>query len=159
MRLLRWRKVLERTNGATITDNYIHDNENVGVWADTDNSGINISGNYISNNYAEGVMYEISYNSLITDNTFIRQRLGAWPAESRFPDRAIYISESGSDSREHQPVVHRVLLDHRQRLDRQLVGRRAVGELQPVLRTGSARTTREACARWSPRRSPPHRLA
>jgi hypothetical protein len=87
------------TTGATITDNYIHDNENVGIWADTDNSGFNISGNYISNNYGEGIIYEISYNGHITDNTFVRNAIGAGPTNPGFPTPAIYISESGSDSR------------------------------------------------------------
>ncbi len=31
------------TDGATVTGNYIHDNENVGIWADTDNTGLDIS--------------------------------------------------------------------------------------------------------------------
>lgn len=91
------------TNGATITDNYVHDNENVGIWADTDNKGFDISGNYISNNYGEGVMYEISYNARIADNTFIRNALGAGPTNPGFPTGAIYISESGSDSRVSGP--------------------------------------------------------
>ena len=86
------------TDGATITDNYIHDNQNVGVWADTDNSGIEITGNYISNNYSEGVMYEISYNGLISDNTFIHNGVGAGPSNPGFPTGAVYISESGSDA-------------------------------------------------------------
>jgi hypothetical protein len=87
------------TDGATVTDNYVHNNENVGIWADTDNAGFNISGNYISNNFSEGVMYEISYNANISDNTFIRNALGAGPLTSGFPEAALYISESGSDSR------------------------------------------------------------
>jgi Right handed beta helix region len=87
------------TTDATITDNYVHNNANVGIWADTDNSGFNISGNYISNNYAEGVMYEISYDGHITDNTFVRNAIGAGPGNPGFPTGAIYISESGSDSR------------------------------------------------------------
>lgn len=86
------------TDGATITDNYIHDNENVGVWADTDNSGVDISGNYISDNYAEGVIYEISYNGRISDNTFVHDAVGAGPKNPGFPTGAVYISESGSDS-------------------------------------------------------------
>ena len=87
------------TTGATVTDNYVHDNQNVGIWADADNSGFDISGNYISNNYGEGVMYEISYNGHITDNAFVRNALGAGPTNPGFPTGAIYISESGSDSR------------------------------------------------------------
>jgi Right handed beta helix region len=86
------------TNGATVTDNYIHNNANVGVWADTDNANFNIAGNYISDNYGEGVMYEISYNARIADNTFIRNAIGEGPTNPSFPTGAIYISESGSNS-------------------------------------------------------------
>jgi hypothetical protein len=86
------------TTGATVTDNYIHDNQNVGIWADTDNSGFDISGNYISNNYGEGVMYEISYNGLIAYNTFIHNGVGEGPTNPSFPTGAIYISESGSST-------------------------------------------------------------
>ncbi|MFZ0665200.1 MAG: right-handed parallel beta-helix repeat-containing protein [Acidimicrobiales bacterium] len=84
------------TNGATVVSNYVHNNANVGIWADTDNRGFNISGNYISNNFAEGLMYEISYNANISDNTFIRNALGEGPHNPGFPTGAIYISESGS---------------------------------------------------------------
>ena len=87
------------TDGASITGNYIHNNQNVGVWADTDNTGIDIAGNYISDNYAEGVIYEISYNGRIANNTFIHDGVGAGPANPGFPTPAVYISESGSDSR------------------------------------------------------------
>jgi hypothetical protein len=87
------------TDGVTFTDNYLHNNENVGIWADTDNSGIDISDNFISDNYSEGVIYEISYNGLISDNTFIHNGVGSGPKIGNFPTGAIYISESGSDSR------------------------------------------------------------
>ena len=88
------------TNGATVTGNYVHDNEDVGLWADTDNRGFDISYNYIPNNYAEGIMYEISYNALDLAQRPRWQR----PRRSARPSRrtlvgAIYISESGSDSR------------------------------------------------------------
>lgn len=87
------------TINAVVTDNYVHDNHNVGLWADTDNAGFNIQGNYFSNNYAEGLMYEISYNAYIEGNTFVRNALGQGPTMQGFPTGAIYISESGSDSR------------------------------------------------------------
>ncbi len=91
---------LWEVNGASITNNYVHDNGNVGIWVDTDNVGINISGNTISNNYSEGIIIEISYNFSITHNTLTDN---AWSQGSSsaganiFP--AIYISESGGDSR------------------------------------------------------------
>jgi hypothetical protein len=89
------------TAGATVTDNWVHGNGDVGIWADTDNSGFNISGNYIASNWAEGVIYEISYNADITDNTFIDNAWGEGPSPGLggFPDSALYISESGSDTR------------------------------------------------------------
>ncbi len=86
-------------DGATVTGNYVHGNQDVGLWADTNNTGFNISENYISNNYSVGIQYEISYNALISDNTLIGNALGAGPANPGFPEGAIYISESGGDSR------------------------------------------------------------
>jgi hypothetical protein len=71
------------------------------VWADTDNAGFNISDNYFANNWGEGIMYEISYNAQITDNNFVGNTIGAGSNDvtSGHPDGAIYISESGGDSR------------------------------------------------------------
>ncbi len=91
------------TTGATITGNYVHDNASVGIWADTNNSGFNISDNYFSDNYSEAIIYEISYNASITDNTFVRNALGVGPTNPGFPEGAIYISESGSDPRVSGP--------------------------------------------------------
>ena len=88
-------------NGATVTNNWVHDNGLVGLWPDTDNVGFNFSGNYISDNWAEGIAYEISYNASITDNAFVDNVWGEGPSPdvSGFPSGAIYLSESGSDSR------------------------------------------------------------
>ena len=91
---------LWHVNGAKITGNYVHDNGNVGIWADTDNTGIDISGNTVSNNYAEGIIIEISYNFSITNNTLTANDQASGSAQAGqniFP--AIYISESGGDSR------------------------------------------------------------
>ncbi|MGH9088734.1 MAG: right-handed parallel beta-helix repeat-containing protein [Acidimicrobiales bacterium] len=89
-----------RTDGAVVTDNYVHDNHKVGLWADTDNTGFDISHNYIARNYAEGIIYEISYNARIADNTLVDNgwRDGANPTLG-FPAPAIYVSESGGDVR------------------------------------------------------------
>lgn len=57
---------------------------------------MNISHNYFSNNYGEGVMYEISYNGLIADNTFVHNAVGEGRTNPTFPTGAVYISESGS---------------------------------------------------------------
>jgi hypothetical protein len=61
-------KVFGTLNG-TIDYNYVHDNYGVGVWPDTNNSGIDISYNYISNNFTSAIQYEASFNANITHNT------------------------------------------------------------------------------------------
>jgi hypothetical protein len=85
--------------GATVTNNWVHDNHSVGLWADTNNYGLDFEHNYISNNDANGLFYEISYNAKITYNTFIGNALVAGPQNTNFPIGAVYISESGGDSR------------------------------------------------------------
>ena len=85
--------------GATITDNYVHDNHGVGVWADTNNVGVEIGGNYISGNDGEGIMYEVSYNGFIHENTLVNNVWVDGPTNPGFPTGAIYISESGGDAR------------------------------------------------------------
>jgi hypothetical protein len=88
-----------QTIDATVAGNYVHDNGDPGLWADTDNAGFDISDNFIANNYGEGIMYEISYNARIADNTLIGNDVGAGAHNEtpEFPGSAIYISESGSD--------------------------------------------------------------
>jgi parallel beta-helix repeat protein len=93
-------KFWQTTNG-TVTGNYVHNNIGVGIWVDTDNAGFNISSNYVSNNWAAGIMYEISYNAQINNNTLVGNTIseGSSNATPGFPDGAIYISESGGDTR------------------------------------------------------------
>jgi hypothetical protein len=86
-------------NGATVTGNYVHGNLGPGLWADTDNRGFNVARNYFADNQGEGFIYEISYNLRLADNTFVRNALVAGPKLGGFPDSAVYISESGADSR------------------------------------------------------------
>lgn len=88
-------------DGADVSDNYVHDNYNVGLWADTNNTGFNFSGNYLQNNFSEGIMYEISYNAQVQNNIFVDNDWGQARsgAISGFPGSALYLSESGSDSR------------------------------------------------------------
>jgi Right handed beta helix region len=86
-------------NEATITSNYVHDNVGPGLWADTDNRGFEVEHNYFADNQGEGFIYEISYNLRLADNTFVRNALVAGPKLGGFPDSAVYISESGADSR------------------------------------------------------------
>ena len=83
----------------TVTDNYVHNNyDSPGLWMDTDNAGFLVQGNYFSDNGSEGLMYEISYNADITDNTFVDNANVTGPTNPGFPDSAIYISESGGNS-------------------------------------------------------------
>ena len=84
---------------AVIENNWIHDNHSVGLWADTNNRGFEFRNNYISGNYDYGLIYEISYNAVIEQNTFVRNGLKSGPKGHGFPTSAIYISESGSDHR------------------------------------------------------------
>lgn len=87
------------TRGATVTGNYVHGNRSVGLWMDTNNTGFDVVGNYISTNFSEGVVYEISYNARIADNTFVHNAVGEGPTNPGFPTGAIYISGSGSNPR------------------------------------------------------------
>lgn len=82
----------------TVEDNYVHNNYNVGLWADTDNDGFDIQGNYFSANYAAAIQYEVSYNALIKNNTFVDNAWGDGAVTPSFPVPAIYVSESGGSS-------------------------------------------------------------
>ena len=86
-------------NQATITSNYVHDNRGPGLVADTNNRGFDVEHNYFARNQGEGFIYEISYNLRLAHNTFVRNALAAGPKLGGFPDPAVYISESGADSR------------------------------------------------------------
>lgn len=86
-------------NGADITSNWVHDNHGPGLWADTNNNDFLFQNNFIDNNDSEGIFYEISYNALIRDNTFVRNALIYGPKNPGFPTGAIYVSESGGDRR------------------------------------------------------------
>ncbi|MCP2324737.1 hypothetical protein HDA40_003244 [Hamadaea flava] len=86
-------------NGATITDNYVHDNKGTGLWADTNNIDFLFEGNLIDHNDGEGIWYEISYNATMRNNTLTRN---AWVSGNNnlgSPGPAIYLSESGGDAR------------------------------------------------------------
>ena len=88
-----------QNGNVTVTGNYFHDNiDSPGVWMDTDNAGFLVKDNYFSNNGGEGLMYEISYNADIIDNTFVDNGIVAGPTNPGFPTGAIYISESGGNS-------------------------------------------------------------
>ncbi len=87
------------TNGANVTNNWVHDNRGPGPWMDTDNNDFDVEGNLIAGNQAEGLIYEISYNARIANNTFVRNAVVAGPQNPGFPTPAIYLSESGGDGR------------------------------------------------------------
>ena len=86
------------TNGTQVLGNWIHDNYGVGGWADTNNVNTTWSGNYIAHNDFEGIMEEISYNFGITNNTLVQNDWIGGLGNPRFPQAAIYVSESGSDT-------------------------------------------------------------
>jgi len=83
----------------TVTNNYVHDNKGAGLWADTINVGFLIEGNWIENNDGEGIYMEISYNFNIKNNVLKHNGTVFGPKNPGFPTGAIYISESGADSR------------------------------------------------------------
>jgi len=86
-------------NGGTVTNNYVHDNLSWGFFADTNDVALDFENNYIAGNQGVGLQYEISYNARIVNNTFIDNAWGAGAENAGFPVSAVYISESGSDSR------------------------------------------------------------
>jgi len=86
------------TDGVTIKGNYIHDNWGPGGWADTDNANTTWTGNVITRNESVGIVEEISYNFSITDNYIADNDWTDGLGNPRFPQTAIYISESGSDT-------------------------------------------------------------
>jgi hypothetical protein len=85
------------TDGVTIRGNYIHNNWGPGGWADTDNANTTWTGNVITQNESVGIIEEISYNFSITDNYIADNDWIDGLGNPRFPQTAIYISESGSD--------------------------------------------------------------
>ena len=87
------------TVDSSITNNYVHDNGATGIWADANDAGLTITGNYISGNANNAIAYEDSYNALIEDNTLIDNGWVVGPAGADFPEGAVYISGSGGDPR------------------------------------------------------------
>ncbi|RSM71041.1 hypothetical protein DL991_35645 [Amycolatopsis sp. WAC 01375] len=90
-------------DGADIVGNWVHDNRGVGLWADTNNNDFRIAGNVIENNDGSALMYETSYNAVISGNTIRRNN---WVDGKRYIDRgdsfpvaSIYVSESGGEPR------------------------------------------------------------
>jgi hypothetical protein len=84
---------------AVVTNNYVHDNKGVGLWADNNNRGFLIALNYIADNDEVGLMYETSYNALIRSNTIVGNGHVGGPRNPGFPTGGIYVSEAGADRR------------------------------------------------------------
>jgi hypothetical protein len=99
------------TENGTFDDNYVYRNWGEGVWPDTSNSGMQIDGNVILDNFDSGIVYEASFNAQIDGNliegngwaplgpkqwrgypTGYETQNGGGPD---FVDRAIYINNSG----------------------------------------------------------------
>jgi hypothetical protein len=97
--------------------NWVHDNLNVGLWVDTNNVGFDISDNQITDNTAEAIIYETSYNFHITNNYIARNSWVKGMDNPGFPNPAIYISESGGDARvgstyATSEIAHNTLVDN-----------------------------------------------
>lgn len=85
--------------GATVTNNYVHDNLSTGLWADTNDIDFLFDSNWIEHNEGEGIWYEISYNATISRNVMKRNAWTNGVNNLGSPGPAIYLSESGGDSR------------------------------------------------------------
>jgi hypothetical protein len=88
-----------KTNGSLVTDLYVHNNFDYGMWWDTDNNGAVAEDNYDAANWMGGLLYEVSTNAIIENNTFSHN---AWQPLSKvsnpgFPSGAVFISGSGGD--------------------------------------------------------------
>jgi Right handed beta helix region len=89
---------LWQTDGVTVKDNYIHNNWGPGGWADTNNANTTWTGNTITDNESVAIVEEISYNFSISGNYIADNDWVDGLNNPRFPQAAIYISESGSDT-------------------------------------------------------------
>ncbi|MEU5531676.1 right-handed parallel beta-helix repeat-containing protein [Streptomyces sp. NPDC020362] len=90
-------------NGADVRGNWVHDNRGTGLWADTNNNDFRIENNVIEANDGAALIYEISYNAVIRNNTIRRNNWveGRRAAKSgdNFPFATVYVSESGGEPR------------------------------------------------------------
>lgn len=90
---------LWQTTDADVLHNVFANNQFTGVWFDSDNTGADFVGNWVEGSYGVGLFYEVSYNANIRFNTFVKNDLYHGPHNDGFPEGAIFISESGGDSR------------------------------------------------------------
>lgn len=89
---------LWQTDGVTIADNYIHNNWGPGGWADTNNANTTWTDNTFVANEGPAIIEEVSSNFSITSNVMIDNDWIDGLDNASFPQPAIYISESGSDT-------------------------------------------------------------
>ncbi|MFF8909318.1 right-handed parallel beta-helix repeat-containing protein [Streptomyces olivaceoviridis] len=90
-------------DGAEIRGNWVHGNRGAGLWADTDNNDFRIEDNLVEENDGAALIYEISYNAVIRDNTIRRNnwvegRTSAARGDD-FPYATVYLSEAGGEPR------------------------------------------------------------
>lgn len=74
--------------------NLVIGNHGPGVWYDTNNFDSFIYDNWIEANSREGIMYETSYNAVISDNYLRNNSTTRLPADDIRTDSSIYISNS-----------------------------------------------------------------
>ncbi|KOG62697.1 right-handed parallel beta-helix repeat-containing protein [Streptomyces sp. MC1] len=90
-------------DGAEVRGNWVHDNRGAGLWADTNNNDFRIEDNLIEKNDGAALVYEISYNAVIRNNTIRRNNWveGRESAErgDDFPYATVYLSEAGGEPR------------------------------------------------------------
>lgn len=63
-------------SSVVMSGNNVHDNKGVGIWFDVDCKDDTVDKNTITNNAADGVRFEISYNGTISNNTVTGNGLG-----------------------------------------------------------------------------------
>ncbi|MER6627522.1 right-handed parallel beta-helix repeat-containing protein [Streptomyces sp. NPDC000987] len=90
-------------DGADVRGNWVHGNHGTGLWADTNNNDFVIEDNVLEANDGAALIYEISYNAVIRNNTIRRNNWvdGRRAAEGgdSFPFATVYVSESGGEPR------------------------------------------------------------
>jgi parallel beta helix pectate lyase-like protein len=98
-----------------VTNNYVHDNFSVALWADTNDNNFLFEGNWIEDNHGQAIFWEISYNVAIRNNVIRHNLTTTGPerirSDDNFPDAAIYISESGGDARLPHDLVGSPTID------------------------------------------------
>jgi len=74
--------------------NLVRNNHGPGIWYDTNNFDSFVFDNWIEANTREGIMYETSYNAVISDNYLRNNSTTRLPADDIRTDSSIYISNS-----------------------------------------------------------------